>query len=340
MSGLPPVPLPMAEPGAPDPDDPLIAAFFAARGRGIERAMLDMRTHFTPREMALFGQRLAESDHPERAARLQQRMVAELVAAGQLQEYRRHPVCPDADFYSDGAPPAGKALLICFGGLNGRLGVPTANFLQAVEARRFDVLYLRDRDKLRFRLGLGEFAPDFMAMVQEIRRRFRPEAYDRVVTYGNSMGGVAALQVGMHLGAERAVAIGARVADDAVRLVLGRWPGPAFDPICDCLSDRPLAGLLVHAADCLPDARGAADLRARHGGRIVVVKGTGEHNLAGYFWALGELPRFLGFVLDAPLPRDRHAPGAPAVLRKRLWARVGRGLLRLLQGRSPVVQEP
>ncbi|MFD2855969.1 hypothetical protein ACFSZS_15990 [Seohaeicola zhoushanensis] len=83
-------------------------------------------------------------------------------------------------------------------------------------------------------------------------------------------------------------------------LLLGRHPGPAFDPICDCLSERPLAGLIVYPGGCEADAEGARKLRARGAGRIVVVPRLELHNVAAHFWNRGELGGYLAHLIDAP----------------------------------------
>lgn len=308
-------------PDSPGPEAPetLIAAFFAARGRRVDVAVNQMQARFAPREMAAFARLLAESNHPRRAEFLDMRFLTDLPGEDALQPFHRQSISENVSFYSDGAAPADKTLLICFAGLGGRLGVPTPNFLQHLDARRFDVLLLRDPQKSRFRFGVDDLAAHFFGLIEVIRERFRPQTYRRVVTYGNSMGGTAALRAGLFLAAERAIAVGARDSNDPVMLLLGRHPGPAFDPICDCLSERPLAGLIVYPGGCEADADGARKLRARGAGRIVVVPRLELHNVAAHFWNRGELGGYLAHLIDAPLPGPRHDPGPDAILRRRFF---------------------
>ncbi|QLQ19625.1 MAG: hypothetical protein HZT43_14785 [Exiguobacterium profundum] len=130
---------------------------------------------------------------------------------------------------------------MCFGGLGGRFGLPRAALLQQIDARRFDVVMLRDPKQARFAEGAGAFAATFVDLVHAIDSTFAPKRYRRVVAMGNSMGAPAAVHYAVLAGVERAVAIGAQPPGDARQLIQGRPAPPAFDPLCDCLGHRPCA---------------------------------------------------------------------------------------------------
>ncbi|MCR8725579.1 hypothetical protein [Frigidibacter sp. ROC022] len=330
MSNSVSVPLQMGDGDARAPDDPLVTAFHAARGRGALKAVTEMEKYFTPVEMAGFGRALAASDHPDREALLRRRSFADLRAARSLQPFRRDDLGPDVSFYSDGNPAAGKTLIIGFGGMSGQLGLPVGNILQALDAARTDVVMLRDPLQRTFRFGISSFAPDFAALVARLRTRFRPESYRRLVTIGNSMGATAALRSGFWLGAERAIGLGTRLTHDDIMLILGREVGPAFDPFCDCLRHRPHRGLLVYADGCGFDVEAAGRMEALGAGRRVAFAGIAEHNLIARFWAIGELAAFLGLLLEAPLPRDRDAAAPPVVIGRTWGPRLRAGLKRRL----------
>lgn len=316
---------------AAPPAEDLPAQFLAARGRAAEKALMDMETVFAPQEFAAFLKRLGKSDHPMRKAVLKRRSVADILGQRVLQGFRRRIIAPDVTFYSDGAAPEGKALVICFAGLKARLGLPMPVVLQRIAASRFDVLVLRDQDRNRFRTGAGAYAADFPGLIQAIARDFHPEAYARVITFGNSMGGNPAAQYAVLAGAERAVAVGARPVDDPLRLIL-REPVPtAFDPLCDCLSHRPVSGLWIFGGQAPDDRAGAEELFARAGGQRLEVPKFKGHNVLLLFWERGELGRLVTLMLDSHLPCPRDSRPRPKKLRNRLRTRALRFLQRFLR---------
>ncbi len=309
-------------------DDPLITLFHAAQGRRAMKIVADMETHFAPAEMVSFGRALAVSDHPARAVFLQRESFVELLAAKRVQPFQRSAISPDVSFYSDGGPPTNKTLVVGFGGMGGRLGLPIGNILQVMDASRMDMVMLRDPLQRNYAFGAGSFAPDFASLIASLRIRFRPDSYCRLVTIGNSMGGTASLRAGFWLDAERAIGIGARRSNDDLMLVLRRGVGPAFDPFCDCLRDRPHRGLLVYAGACAPDVDAATQMEANGAGRRVIFVGMGEHNLISRFWAMRELGAFLDLLLNGRLVGDRHTPAPPIVIGRTWLPRLRAGLKR------------
>lgn len=283
----------------------LIAEFFAAKGRHAERAFTLLMDLGSPREVAGFLQRLHDSDHPDREDILDRPIVRDLVGQKPLQGFNRVAICDEVMLYSDDRAPDRKALLLCFGGLGGRLGLPLSVLLQWIDAKRFDVVTFRDPSQSRFRLGAGSFAPDFVALIQNIRKTFAPDRYARVIALGNSMGGNPAAQYAVLAGAERAIAIGAQVSSDPLRLMMRMSVPTAFDPICDCLRHRPLRGIWVYGEAMPQDLEGGEDLFRRAGGQRLVIPEFDEHNALGLVWTNGELDRMLAMLLDSNLPRSR-----------------------------------
>ena len=298
--------------------DPLIAVFHASDGRRVMDAVAEMERTFAPAEIVAFAQMLAASDHPQRAAILERDCIAELRSARKVQPYRRVQISPDVSFYSAGGPAVEKTLVIGFGGMGGRLGLPIGLVLQAIDAHRFDLVMLRDPAQRSYSFGVGAYAPDFIRLVAQLNRDFRPERYRRLVTIGNSMGAAPALRAGFWMGAERGIAMGARRPNDALMLVLRRPVGPALDPFCECLQTHPQRGLLVYAEGCATDVEAAQHLAAQAAGRPVIFAGMHDHNLVWRFWTMGALRAYLTLLLDGPLPADRHNKMPPVVI-GRLW---------------------
>ena len=296
--------------GVPCPHDDVFAPFFAATGRRAELVLATMTDRFSPVELLQFVHLLQEVDHPMRETILASPVFRYLMSHPGGRAFKRVAKSEDAMFYSDGAAPEGKALLLCFGGLIGRFGVPIAVILQSLDAARFDLALLRDPKRSRFRLGAGDFATCFVDLIHNVDRVFSPWRYQRVISIGNSMGGNPAVQYAQLAGAERAVAVGARVSSDPLRL-LHRQPVPcAFDPVCDCMRHRPLRGLWVYAAENAEDAEGAAALFARAGGQRLALTGFAGHNVVARYWEADKVDRLLALLLDSDLPKDRDATSA------------------------------
>lgn len=303
-------------------DDPLISQFRAAQGRRVMKAVIDLEAYFAPLEMVAFAQALAASDHPDRQIILQRSSFVTLLADTVKQPFQRRAISPEISFYSDGGPAAGKVLLICFGGMGGRLGLPIAAFLQALDARRTDVVMLRDPLQRSYRLGAGDYAADFAGLMAALRQQFPADRYARLVTFGNSMGAAPALRAGFLLDAERAIGIGTRLASDALMLILRRQAGVGFDPFCDCLRAQPYRGVLVYSEGCAVDVEAALQMERIGAGRRVVFRRMSEHNLMERFWSIGELRAFMRLLIDGPLPVDRavdRASPAPPVFIGRSW---------------------
>lgn len=314
-----------------DQAEDLIATFFAAKGRYAERAFTLLMDVGSPREVAGFLQRLHDSDHPDREDILDRPIVRDLVGQERLQAFNRVAICDEVMLYTDGSAPGRKALLLCFGGLGGRLGLPLSVLLQWIDARRFDVVTLRDPSQSRFRLGAGSFAPDFVALIRNIHQTFAPDRYARVIALGNSMGGNPAVQYAVLAGAERAISIGAQVSSDPLRLMMRMSVPTAFDPICDCLRHLPLRGIWVYGEAMPQDLQGGEDLFRRAGGQRLVIPEFDEHNALGLFWTNGELDRMLAMLLDSNLPRSRNSHAKAKLLQDPLPKRVKRALGRALE---------
>lgn len=321
----------MRDSGISGSEDPLITAFHAAEGRRVLKAITDIEKHFAPAELVAFGRALAASGHPAAETLMQRDALAEALSATRIQPFQRAQISPDVSFYSDGRPVADKTLVIGFGGMGGRLGLPIGTILHVLDAAQMDMVVLRDPLQRSFTFGAGQFAPDFTTLIAAIRATFHPESYRRVVTIGNSMGATPALRAGFWLEAERAIGIGTRLPNDSLMLILRRPVGPAFDPFCHCLRDRPHRGLLVYAQDCAPDLDAAHRMDAAGVGRRVVFSGMADHNLIWRFWAMGELRAFLDLLLNGKLVTDRQALSSPVMVGRTWPPRLRAGLRRRIR---------
>lgn len=317
--------MPPAGPPTPDPEaSRLVERYFASSGRRAEQAFHEMMALFCPQEATDFLRRMTGPDHQDRHGLLHHTAHFGLYPDTVPQPYRRHSHGDDVAFYSDGGNPAHKTLLVCFGGLGGRFGLPRAALLQQIDARRFDVVMLRDPKQARFAEGAGAFAATFVDLIHAIDSTFAPKRYRRVVALGNSMGAPAAVHYAVLAGAERAVAIGAQPPADARQLIQGRPAPPAFDPLCECLGHKPLRGIWLHGRNAIQDRRGAERLYALAGGQRLAVRDFGGHNALNQFWEWGEFQRLLRLLLDSDLPRSRTDRAPEILIGPRLVSRLKR----------------
>lgn len=279
------------------PAEHLQSAFRAARARRAEYLLLRPENLLTPREYADLYRRLLTEGHPNAVLMARSPVRRGLSGAAALQHFRRRSIAPGAWIYRHPEARRGRSLLVCFTGKGGRMGVAITGFLQAVAAERFDVLVLRDRAETHYRAGLspGDTGfDDIVALVAALTRRL---GHGHVTAMGASMGGMAAVRLGLWPGCGRAVALCGRPPNDAPRLLAQCAPA-AFTPLCACLprARRPL--VFVHPDVTGPDRDWARHFARLTGGSALAVPGTGQHAILGELSKTGRLQPFLDHILD------------------------------------------
>jgi pimeloyl-ACP methyl ester carboxylesterase len=111
---------------------------------------------------------------------------------------------------------------IVFSGAYGNLSVRPFDFYDITTRLGHSRILLRDPARLWYQKGVGGGIDDFSAVVDLLRReidRLRPE---RVVVFGNSMGGFASLLAGHLLGADTVHAFGPQISIHPLRVVRHR----------------------------------------------------------------------------------------------------------------------
>ena len=189
--------------------------------------------------------------------------------------------------------PGQKSLLVAFCGNGRRLGMPTPVFLQCLDSSAWDVVLLRKGDKRRSYLaGLEGLSNSFSRVVRYVETATSADRYRRVISFGVSGGGYAAILAAMLMKAPRGIAIGGCAPASPLRFGL-RWrlsicratvtSGPEFD--------------FVYAADNGRDQEAALSLRNSFGGTLRPVPEADEHNVLGTLLKRGQLPDFLAELL-------------------------------------------
>ncbi len=150
-----------------------------------------------------------------------------------------------------------RTLLLAFGGMAGRIGIPPFEFFSLTEGMPVKRLFVRDLHQAWYHRGVPGHGRTIPEVVESLRRILARHEVDRLVVAGNSSGAYAALLFGTLLGADTVLCFAPQTVIDLDMLAaMGdhRW------------DDR----LLAHAAVGALDAR-FTDLRralpaARHTG--------------------------------------------------------------------------
>ena len=95
-----------------------------------------------------------------------------------------------------------RTLLIAFGGMVGRIGMPPFEFFALTGELPIKRLFVRDLRQAWYHRGIPGYGDTLADCAESLRRLIGDHDVDRVLTTGNSAGGYAALVFGALLGAE------------------------------------------------------------------------------------------------------------------------------------------
>lgn len=247
---------------------------------------IQLETVLTPIELAEIGRLSSEPGFPERgrdwlaAPKRRSRDLFE-----RPQPFVRREVTDRLIVYEGPMETGrGKRLLIAFTGAKRRMMIPTPEFLQAIDARAWDVVYLKHSNS--FLDGLEGVADGLDGLLDSVMAAVAGRPYASVSTLGVSAGGPAAAVAALRLKARSGVSIcgapGARYLDAA----------PARSAVAR-LFGRPRLAFL-YGADFAPDREGSEAMARRWRGRLVGVRRVATHNVMGRLLVTGKLAATLG----------------------------------------------
>lgn len=249
-------------------------------------------------------------DVPEIAANAVRQSVIAGIADEIPELYIASKFANSVDFFSDRvSPSADKTALICFTGSARRMMLPAATFLQALPASRFDVVMLKDEQRLHYQAGVEGYAETLAELVQRLAKDLDTGSYRRVVTMGTSMGGFPALRAGILMQADRALSLGGREMWHVGRLGrLDDYPScVAFDALCPCAPPSPELAC-VFTSSFHADRRSAEIAAALRPVTFVESNlGTG-HDVLFVRWKRGQLRHFLDYLISGDLAEAAIAP--------------------------------
>ena len=170
----------------------------------IDQSMLDAARWVTPRLAAAFAK---APSHTQHAGYFQ--TVADLLS-------RLPPPSEDTSFAMFCDDPGrevqvipranGSAALLAFCGRVRKLGMSINLVHRWFGQLGVHVIYLRDYQGKNYDNGIGSLAPDFVGTLRSLQRIVADLGTQRVVCYGNSLGGYGALRYALELQAEAVLA--------------------------------------------------------------------------------------------------------------------------------------
>ncbi len=122
--------------------------------------------------------------------------------------YLRRELTKTVILFSDGRPPDGKTLLVCFCGTGHRPMMPAMTFIQCLDASRTDFALLRDLPFQAFIKGLAPLADTLDGLQKVLPKMLRFQSYRRIVVLGISGGGIASMLSALHWDSPVAISVG------------------------------------------------------------------------------------------------------------------------------------
>lgn len=233
--------------------------------------------------------RRAERAYTQRRWTVAQHAMLDRSGKTATEPFRRRRLSAGVALYSAGGDAAAKTLALCFTGSSERMMMPTPVFLQHLDAARVYmvlVLYPKGRG---FCAGLGHLGANFDATVDALAALTQARRYARIVTFGTSGGGLAALLAACRLGAAAALSVGGKGPDDPRwRKAFGVDVGVALQGHAERLSSLPRL-FHVFGLEHARDRAAAAALAATLPGTLVEV--GDPHGTVGHNALLPELRR-------------------------------------------------
>jgi hypothetical protein len=230
---------------------------------------------------------------------------------------------PDVALSQDMAGDS-RTLLLAFGGMVGRIGIPPFEFFSLTGSIPVKRLFVRDLRQAWYHLGIPGHGSTIAEASQSLRRLIAGHRVKRLVVAGSSAGGYAALVFGTLLGADMVLCFSPQTVldldiladmddhrwDDRLRKNVGSMDADWSDlrrALPDARRaytsyrlyfDNSLRGDRLHA-ERLADLEGVRLYRFGHGG----------HNIARALRQTGALERVLRRALDVPRQAERSHAG-------------------------------
>jgi pimeloyl-ACP methyl ester carboxylesterase len=210
-----------------------------------------------------------------------------------------------------------RTLLIAFGGMRNRIGMPPFEFLSLTGGLPVKKLFVRDLRQAWYHRGMPEHGETLLDVAAALKRLLAEHEIERLVVAGNSSGGYGALVFGTLLGADTVLCFAPQTVLDLDALAaIGdhRWD----ERLREVTAGEPLDERWTDLRDALPAARQAttsykvffdetletdrlhAERLAGLAGLRLYRFGRGGHHLVRKLRDAGHLERIIRGALEAP----------------------------------------
>lgn len=214
--------------------------------------------------------------------------------------------CSDRPFLMD-VGNGSTTLMVAFSGISGGFGIYPFEFFNITRQFNVDKIFVKDQTKSWFQQGVHGMTASLEETAQLLRKLIDQHRYEKVVFLGNSMGGYAAIALGVLAGADEVLAFAPQTfldPDNRSHHRDNRWPqeigalppqsDPRFLDLKRLLDGSAFEGIvrLYYASDERIDAAHARHIESCRGVELSAYP-EGGHLLVQHMKKSGELYRVL-----------------------------------------------
>ena len=236
-----------------------------------------------------------------------------VVLPWQVRPYRREVISPGLTLYTSGRLT--QTLIIACVGRSARPFVPIAVFLQALDHERFDLLTASDVRHLQFDRGLEGYASSLPDLARRLSDFASARGYSSIITYGISLGGMAALRIGQLMGADRAISAGGRFSWNLGRLLRNEAYVQSFDLLCHCRQPMATESYALFSEGHPDDVESAGRLAAISPDCRLIPMPCDDHNFPHGIHKARRLDEYHRQIFD--LNRKPHPAALRGLMEKR-----------------------
>lgn len=211
------------------------------------------------------------------------------------------------------APRQGtETVMLVFTGLANRAGISVRLLDAYLATLNISVIYLRDNTRLLFNDGIESVADSYEGTLETIKQRIKELGAKKIICFGNSGGGFAAIRYGIDLNAEKIIGINGvtnvcrdfMIADGRAKIVINRmqkYP-EKYKNLKLYIEENPeyTGSITMYYSELVGhDKLQTLNLEGVAGVELRPIVGNGSHDLLGDLEEKGQLMEFLSEMIEA-----------------------------------------
>ena len=211
------------------------------------------------------------------------------------------------------APKQGaETVMLVFTGLANRAGISVRLLDAYLATLNISVIYLRDNTRLLFNDGIESVADSYEGTLEIIKQRIKELGAKKIICFGNSGGGFAAIRYGIDLNAEKIIGINGvtnvcrdfMIADGRAKIVINRmqkYP-EKYKNLKLYIEENPeyTGSITMYYSELVGhDKLQTLNLEGVAGVELRPIVGNGSHDLLGDLEEKGQLMEFLSEMIEA-----------------------------------------